>query len=67
MSMLTGMNIIDVIFNYKPVHNARCGLLEEPSWLNDGMRFYLKSAEWARMQKADFIMYNTLNEKLDNY
>ena len=44
MSMLTGMNINDVIFNYRPIKNARCGSLEEPSWLNDGMRFYLKSA-----------------------
>ena len=44
MSMLTGMNINDVIFNYRPIKNARCGSLDEPSWLNDGMRNYLKSA-----------------------
>ena len=44
MSMLTGMNVNDVIFNYRPIKNARCGSLEEPSWLNDGMRNYLKSA-----------------------
>lgn len=65
MSMLTGMNINDVIFNYRPLKNARCGSLEEPSWLNDGMRNYLKTAEWGRKQKADFIMYKALNIKLD--
>jgi len=65
MSMLNGMNINDVIFNYRPIKNARCGSLEEPTWLNDGMRTYLKSAEWARKQKGDFIMYNALNKKLD--
>merc|ERR1711862_715281 len=47
-SMLMDMNINDVIFNYRPIKNARCGSLQEPSWLNDGMRNYLKSAEWAR-------------------
>ena len=35
MSMLTGMNINDVIFNYKPIHSS----LEEPSWLSDGIMF----------------------------
>jgi len=64
-SMLMDMNINDVIFNYRPIKNARCGSLQEPSWLNDGMRNYLKSAEWARKQKADFIMYKALNKKLD--
>ena len=44
MSMLTGMNINDVIFNYRPIKNARCGSLEEPDWLNEGMRNYLQSA-----------------------
>lgn len=64
-SMLMDMNINDVIFNYRPIKNARCGSLEEPDWLNDGMRNYLKSAEWARKQKADFIMYKAINKKLD--
>jgi len=48
MIILTGMNINDVIFNYKLNHNARCDSLEEPPWLNDGMRLYLKSAGGGR-------------------
>lgn len=65
MSMLMGANINDVIFNYRPLHNARCGALEEPSWLTDGNRHYLQSIEWTRRQKGDFLLYDAVNKKLD--
>lgn len=65
MSMLMGTNINDMIFNYRPIKNARCGVLTEPVWVNDGMRTYLKSLEWTRRQKGDFMLYDAINKKLD--
>ena len=64
MSMITIMNINDVIFNYKPIHNARGGSLEELSLLNDSMRFDLKSAGDISFLTC-ILFSNTYNLKRD--
>merc|ERR1712157_591511 len=46
LSMIIGVDVSDVLFDYLPKTLSRCGSLEEPDWLTDGMKQFLESDRW---------------------
>jgi len=65
LSMIMGMSITDVLYDFRPSHITRCdSLSSDPSWLTSGMREYLET-EWNQEAKADFLLYNAVNKALD--
>jgi len=66
LSMILGMGVSDVLYQWRPISNTRCDSLEsEPSWITSGMREYLETEEWKQNQKGDFMFYDAANEALD--
>jgi len=66
LSMIMGMGVSDVLFNYRPITNTRCDSLSAtPNWLTPGMSKYLESEEWKQKEKGDFMLYEAVNEALD--
>lgn len=65
LSMLIGVELSDVLFDFVPSTNGRCGSLQRPSWLTPKMENYLESPSWKNKEKGDFILYDAVNKSLD--
>jgi len=65
LSLLIGVSLSDVLFDFLPSEYSRCGSYEEPPWLSSGMKDYLDSDRWKDREEGDFLLYNAVNESLD--
>jgi hypothetical protein len=64
LSMLIGVEVTDVLFDFIPSTHSRCGSLTQPDWLTEGMENYLQN-EFAERASADFVLYDAANKSLD--
>lgn len=65
LSMLIGVGLNDVFFDFVPSSNGRCGSLKKASWLTPEMEKYLESDIWKEKEKGDFMLYEAVNKSLD--
>jgi len=65
LSMLIGVDLSDILFDFVPSSNGRCGSLIKPSWLTPKMESYLESPSWKAKEKGDFMLYDAVNKSLD--
>lgn len=65
LSMLIGVGLNDVMFDFVPSSNGRCGSLKKASWLTPEMEKYLESDTWKEKEKGDFMLYEAVNKSLD--
>ena len=65
LSMIIGVDVNDVVFDYLPITLSRCGSLQTPDWLTPGMKDFLKSDRWRQRELGDFTLYDAVDRSLD--
>lgn len=65
LSMLIGVEPTDVLFDFLPSTNSRCGELTRPDWVTDRIDRFLSQGEWYEREKGDFALYDAINRSLD--
>lgn len=65
LSMLIGVEPTDVLFDFLPSKNSRCGELTRPDWVTNRIDRYLSQGEWYEREKGDFALYDAINRSLD--
>ena len=66
LSMLLGVEINDVIYDFLPSRMTRCGSLEPPGWLTPEIKQFTTTDKWFQHNKADFILYDMVNKAFYN-
>jgi len=68
-SMLMGLNINDVLYNFTPQKDEKkerlCGNAILPTWFTLQKKAFLQSRDWITNQLGDFMLYKTVNDVLD--
>ena len=65
LSMLIGAQPQDVLFDFLPSTNTRCGELKRPDWVTNRMARFLSQGEWYHRERGDFVLYDAINRSLD--
>jgi len=65
LSMLIGIEPQDVLFDFLPSKNTRCGELKKPDWVTDRLERFLSQGFWYNRENGDFALYDAVNRSLD--
>jgi len=65
LSMLIGAQPQDVLFDFLPSTNTRCGELKRPDWVTNRMARFLSQGEWYHRERGDFVLCDAINRSLD--
>lgn len=65
LSMLIGVETQDVLFDFLPSKNTRCGELKKPDWVTERLERFLSQGEWPKRENGDFALYDAVNRSLD--
>ena len=65
LSMLLDTDVSDVLFDFLPSKITRCGSLEKPDWVTEGMDQFLDSSFWRTREKGDYMLYDAIDKSLD--
>merc|ERR1719469_335729 len=65
LSMLMGVDVTDVLYDFESSRLSRCGTLERPAWVTPDVESYFKSTEWRQRDKGDYMLYNAVDKSLD--
>jgi len=66
LSMIMGVDVTDVLYDFEGSRDSRCGHLQRPAWAQDPIiTDFFASNEWRDMDKGDYMLYDAVNRSLD--